>query len=164
MARAEVWGRVSSFLRERLDVRWGAKKQNDTLSRDYNRPNPLFCGPSGASFPVCLYICFCATRLLREDRPSSYLLPSPSSHESSSRSARLRVSPRTHTCRTRSAHAYAKSALTYTESAIFTFLRGRSEYISSGNTIISPYRGKILVASVDLLAEIRAVTADSYET
>lgn len=41
---------------------------------------------------------------------------------------------------------------------------GRSEYISQTGIRLSPYRGKSLVALVDLLAEIRTVTVESYET
>lgn len=150
-------------MRERLDVRWGAKKQNDTLSRDYNRPNPLFW-PFRAGIPVSLHLFLYDAPLARTSRLltvvflPSILIPLVQhslTHFSSS-------SPHTHSIRTLCTGVC--KIRSRTRERYIHVPRGRSEYISSGNTIISSYRGKILVASVDLLAEIRAVTADSYET
>jgi len=67
-----------------------------------------------------------------------------------------------HTCKEHSVHEYAKS--TNVHERYIHVPRGRSEYISQAGIRLSPYRGKILVALVDLLAEIRTVTVDSYET
>jgi len=67
-----------------------------------------------------------------------------------------------HTCKEHSVHAYAKS--TNVHERYIHVPRGRSEYISQAGIRLSPYRGKILVALVDLLAEIRTVMVDSYET
>lgn len=46
---------------------------------------------------------------------------------------------------------------------ISIFLEGVANTFQAGIRL-STYRGKILVALVDLLAEIRAVMVDSYET
>lgn len=139
----------------RLNVQWDAEKQNDTLSRDYNRPNPLFW-PFWAASPVSLHLFLHDAPL----RKTSRLLTSPFSPDSG---PFLRYMFPTHTHIEYFVYMRMQNP-TYTRALYPRYIyisRGRSEYILSGNTII--YRGKIL-ALVDLLAEIRAVMVDSYET
>jgi len=113
-------------LRKRFDVQWDAKTQNDTLSWDYNRPNPLFWLFRATS--PCLYICFCRARLLWVSCETSRLLTSPSSFEFIS-------FPRcvfsTHAKNTLSVYAYAKSTNVYLRSS-----RAQRIHFTSGNTII----------------------------
>lgn len=132
------------FLRERLDVRWGAKKQNDTLSRDYNRPNPLFW-PFRAGIPVSLHLFLYDAPLARTSRLLTVaFFPRFSSH---SYSTRLHTSlPLLHTriAHVRSVRAYAKSAHVH-ESVISTFLEGAANTFQAGIRLSLRIEGRFLL-------------------
>lgn len=136
--------------RKYLDVQWDAKKQNDTFE--------LRLQPSESSFLTLqsgIPGVFTSVFAGRASCETSRLLTSPSSPDSGSFPLRI-----FHTCREHS--VYAKS--TDIHERYIHVPRGRSEYISQAGIRLSPYRGKILVALVDLLAEIRTVMVESYET
>lgn len=127
----------------------GTLRSKTTLWAQITTVRILFSGPVGAAYP-CLYICFwsssCETSRLLTSHPLILVL-----YICIRRIVNVRI---------RKIHQYMRSGYIFLERE-----RERKRAVNTFQTGIrlSPYRGKILVALVDLLAEISAVTVDSYK-